>query len=91
MLSELQFSSELSCLLAVSLGRSRLPVVSFLSTGRSRLDSGSAVTLLSIVDYNHRLAAHMITSHSWKWDVLSHWSNWNDIWNVGIEKDLAIT
>lgn len=86
-----QFSNELLCFLAVSLCHSLLPVVSFLSTGRGYPDSGSVVILLSIVDYNHRLAAHMITSHLWKWDVLNHLSNWNDIWNVDIEKDCAVT
>lgn len=86
-----QFSNELPCFWDVSLCHSLLPVVSFLSTGRSHPDSGSVVILLSIVDYNHRFAAHMITRHSWKWDVLNHLSNWNDIWNVDIEKDFAVT
>lgn len=52
-----QFSQERSWCLAVSLGHSLLPVADFPSGGRSRLDSGSVVVLLSIMQYNHRLAA----------------------------------
>lgn len=61
-----QFPNELFSCLIVSLGHSLLHMVNFSSPGRSRVNSASVVILLSLVDYNHRLAAHMIRSHSWK-------------------------
>lgn len=43
----------------------------FPSTGRSLLESGFLVTLLSVVAYNHRVAARIISSHFWKENVSS--------------------
>jgi len=47
-------------------------MMNFSGAGRSRVNPGSVVILLSLVDYNHRLAAHMIRSHSWRLDVSGH-------------------
>lgn len=54
------------------------------------MNSGPVVILPSFVDYDHRLAARMIRSHSWKVDISGHQNNWNDVWNVDIEKAFAI-
>lgn len=64
------------------LGSILIPVLNFLEA--AGLDS--VVILLSIVDYNHRLTAHMIISHLCKWDVYSHKNNWNDTCNIDKRK-----
>ena len=52
-----QFSQELSSwYLMVSLGHSLLPVINVPSGGRSCLDAGFVVGMLSIVHHDHRLA-----------------------------------
>lgn len=68
----LKIPNELFLCLILSLGHSPLPMMSFSGAGRSRVNPGSVVILLSLVDFNHRLGAHMIRSHSWRLDVSGH-------------------